>query len=43
MSEDKKVKHTSITTIYNDNQNGKYLQKLLKSQAGWLWCSNQVV
>jgi hypothetical protein len=28
--EDTKVKHTNITTIYKDNENGKYLQKSLK-------------
>jgi hypothetical protein len=34
--EDPKVKHANITTIYKDNKNEKYMQKLLKYQAGWL-------
>ncbi len=38
MTKDTKVKHTNGSTIFNDSQNGKYLQKLLKCQARRLWC-----
>ncbi len=27
ITKDAKVKNTNITTIYNDNRNGKYMQK----------------
>ncbi len=42
-TEDTEAKHANITTIYTDNQNGKYLQILLKYQAGRLGCRYQVV
>jgi hypothetical protein len=28
------IKHANITTIYKDNQNREYIQKLLKCRAG---------
>ncbi len=37
MTKDTKVKHTNSSTILNDSQNGKYLQKLLKCRSGRLW------
>ncbi len=36
ITEDTKVKHTIIKTIYRHNYNRKYLRKLLKFQAGIL-------
>ncbi len=41
--ENTKVNHTSITTIYKDNQNGKNLQQLLKCRAERIGCVDQVV
>jgi hypothetical protein len=35
--EDTKVKHTNITTIHNDNENGKYLQKSVKIPNWQAW------
>ncbi len=37
-----KVKHTNVTTIYNDNLNRKDLQKLYKYQAGRLGCRDLI-
>ncbi len=43
ITEDTNTKYTHIATIYNDNLKRKYIQKLLKCQAGWLGCSDQIV
>ena len=43
ITEDAKVKHTDITTIFKSNYNGKYIQKLLKNQAERLGCGDQVI
>ncbi len=36
ITEDTNVKHTIITTIYNEYQNRNYLQKFLKCKGGRL-------
>jgi len=43
ITEDYFTKRTSIKTIYKDNLKGKYLQKLLKCQPGWLGFRDQVI
>ncbi len=43
VTQDIKVKHTNITTIYKDSWNGNYIQKQLKHQAGRLGCKEQMV
>jgi hypothetical protein len=37
------TKHADITTIYKDNKNRVYAQKLLKCEAGWLGFRDQIV
>ncbi len=41
ITEDYCTKHRNFTTIYKDNQNRKYLQKLFKCQAGRLGFRDQ--